>query len=123
VGGVRFVTGVFLCMGWIAVIVGGLASLATFSTLSRSFGPNANAMAMATAAMPLITTLLASLGPFFLWAMLKVLIEIHDQVQAQSRELARREPPSAIERRPEQVPVPVAPAPPRPQPEHRWPDQ
>jgi len=95
VGGVRFVAGVFALLGWIAVVVGSLAALGMFAALSSSMRPGSNMMSVAGAAMPLVTTLLASLGPFFLWAILKVLIEIHDELKRSGRQRVSVEPPRA----------------------------
>lgn len=94
-GGVRLVAGVFALLGWIAVVVGSLAAIGMFAALSSSMRPGSNMMSVAGAAMPLITTLLASLGPFFLWAILRVLIEIHDELKRDARQRAPSEPPAA----------------------------
>ena len=81
--GVRLVARVLFWLGWLAVIAGVLVSLATLGTLASLLGPRGNASSIVAAAMPLLAALMASIGPFFLWALLTVLLETHDRIAAQ----------------------------------------
>src|SRR4051794_34376646 len=70
--GVRNVAGCFFVIGWIMLVVGGLAALAVLGSIGSSSGGIAGAL------VPLSVALGASLSPFFLWAVLHALIEIHE---------------------------------------------
>jgi len=70
--GVRTVAGVFLIIGWIMLVIGGLAALAILGTIGSTAGGVFGAM------IPLGMALAASLSPFFLWAILRALIEIYE---------------------------------------------
>lgn len=84
--GVRTVAGIFLIIGWIAVVVGGLLSLGILFGLLATMRGNFNALAMMGALTPLFMAIAASLSPFFLWAILRALIEIHE-VQSKTYEM------------------------------------
>ena len=84
--GVRTIAGVFLIIGWIAVVVGGLLSLGILFGLMATMRGNFNAFAMMGALTPLFMAIAASLSPFFLWAILRALIEIHD-IQTKTYEM------------------------------------
>ena len=74
----RTVAGIFLILGWIALVVGGLLSLGILFTLMSTMRGNVNALAMVGALTPLFMAIAASLSPFFLWAVLQALIEIYE---------------------------------------------
>jgi hypothetical protein len=66
--GVRSVAGCFFIIGWIMLVVGGLAALAVLGSIGNTPGGIAGAM------LPFGAALAASLSPFFLWAVLRALI-------------------------------------------------
>ena len=79
--GVRLLARIFFFLAWAGLVLGVLGLLfmgATLSTAMRS--PNA----MVLIVPPLVGLLFAALGPFFLWAVLNALCEIHDQIEIQT---------------------------------------
>jgi hypothetical protein len=76
--GVRTVAGIFLIIGWIAVVVGGLLTLGILFSLMATMRGNLNALMLMGSLTPLFMAVAASLSPFFLWAILRALIEIYD---------------------------------------------
>ena len=76
--GVRTVAGIFLILGWIAVVVGGLLTLGILFSLLATMRGNFNALMLMGSLTPLFMAVAASLSPFFLWAILRALIEIYD---------------------------------------------
>ena len=78
--GVRSVANAFAIIGWITLVVGGLVAMGALVALGQAAG--SGLPGLLSASLTLLIAILLSLGPFFLWALLKVLIEIHDQGQS-----------------------------------------
>lgn len=72
IDGVRTVAGIFLIIGWIMLVVGGLSALAILASIGSTTGGIFGAM------VPLGIAFGMSLSPFFLWAILRALIEIYE---------------------------------------------
>ena len=77
--GVRFVAQIFGLLGWVTLVIGGLGILALGDQISAAVGPRGNSMAMAAVASSVVPLILLALGPFFLWALLTGLCELHAQ--------------------------------------------
>ena len=89
--GVRFIAGAFLLPG-VASSRRGRPRVPRYHHSHQQLdGASSSVLTLASAAMPLVTTLLAALGPFFLWALLSALIAIHEQLVATRRAKERPE--------------------------------
>jgi hypothetical protein len=78
VNGVRLVASAFGLIAWIILIGGGLALLLMGSAISSMLRSPAG---MLTVLPGMLAVAVASLTPFFLWAVLTALCELHDQGQ------------------------------------------
>ena len=79
-GGVRFVASVFGFVGWVTLVIGTLGILALASQIEAALGPRGGGMgALATVAGSIVPLVFLALGPFFLWALLTGLCELHAQ--------------------------------------------
>ncbi|GEM_PF-5083332 len=84
-GGVRFVAAIFGIIGWITLAIGALAFVGLLLEVGKS------PLGLVSSFGALVGALALALGPLFLWAVLKALIEIQDQVSRLRLETAARQ--------------------------------